>query len=92
MKKIWEAIRDFVRYDIDFGAIGVGFLTLAIIVGLAFAVVVPMHNIDVMEYNDGNCSCGGHYEYSQAIGHRMSTTYIYTCDKCGKPIEIDYIP
>jgi len=41
-------------------------------------------------YNDGICStCGGHYEYSNAVGHKYITNYIYICDKCGRSIEVD---
>lgn len=38
-------------------------------------------------WNNGRCSCGGKWEYEQAIGHRNSTTYMYICDKCGKRHE-----
>ena len=42
-------------------------------------------------WNNGYCSCGGQWEYEQAVGHRVSTSYIYRCDKCGNRIEIsDY--
>ena len=40
-------------------------------------------------YNNGICTyCGGHYIYSQAVGHRHTTNYIYICDKCGHTIEV----
>lgn len=41
-------------------------------------------------YNNGICSeCNvGHYVYSEAVGHQLGSTYIYTCDSCGRKIEI----
>ena len=42
-------------------------------------------------WNDGYCECGGHWIYEQAVGHRVTTTYIYRCDKCGKIIEVYYL-
>lgn len=40
-------------------------------------------------WNNGICSyCGGHYKFQQAIGHLYFTDYMYTCDKCGRSIEI----
>ena len=40
-------------------------------------------------WNDGICPyCGGHYKFQQAIGHRNYTDYMYTCDTCGRSIEI----
>jgi len=44
------------------------------------------------KYNNGYCPCGGHYEYVEAVGHRGTTTYIYSCDKCGHKIELSYLP
>ena len=43
-------------------------------------------------WNDGYCSCGGHWEYvdSESQLHKTkdtfwtSTSYIYKCDRCGK--------
>lgn len=92
MRKIWNAVEDFF-YDhpaLEGLSISLGFLIVVIL--LAVALALPLHSVDVKEYNDGICPCGGHYEYSQAVGHRMSTSYIYVCDECGTPIEIDYIP
>lgn len=43
-----------------------------------------------ISYNDGICSfCGGNWEYSNAVGHKYTTNYIYICDKCGRSIEVD---
>lgn len=44
------------------------------------------------KYNNGYCSCGGHYEYVESVGHMYNTTYIYYCDKCGHKIELSYLP
>jgi len=40
-------------------------------------------------WNNGICSyCGGHYKFQQAIGHQHTTDYLYTCDTCGRSIEV----
>lgn len=39
---------------------------------------------DFNTWNGGYCSCGGHWVYQQAVGHRYSTHYIYKCDTCGE--------
>lgn len=42
------------------------------------------------QYNNGVClKCGGNYEMYQAVGHGISTSYIYKCDNCGNTIELD---
>lgn len=46
------------------------------------------NNKDVLAWNNGYCECGGHWVYEQAVGHRMRTSYIYKCDKCGKILEV----
>ena len=43
---------------------------------------------DEKDWNNGYCECGGHFEYEQAVGHQYRTSYIYTCDSCGRHIEI----
>ena len=43
-------------------------------------------------YNNGNCPCGGHIHYEQAIGHKYTTHFIYRCDKCGRRLELCYDP
>ena len=43
---------------------------------------------DENAWNNGVCSCGGKYEYQQAVGHYYSTDYIYKCNKCGDIIEL----
>ena len=42
------------------------------------------------KYNNGVCqNCGGHYVFKQAVGHQVSTEYMYVCDRCGNMIQID---
>ena len=42
-------------------------------------------------WNNGICPyCGGHYKFIQAIGHQITTDYLYICDTCGNSIEIDH--
>lgn len=41
-------------------------------------------------WNNGICPyCGGHYKFHQAIGHQITTDYLYICDTCGHSIEVD---
>ena len=64
---------------------------IVILLGFVGAVVGLILLTDKKEadrWNNGYCSCGGKYEYTQAIGHAYTTTYIYQCDKCGNTIEV----
>lgn len=54
-------------------------------------LVLVIRSIDNAKWNNGVCSCGGHYIYEQSVGHRYTSTHIYKCDKCGKIIELDSI-
>lgn len=62
---------------------------LLLFMGLAYGC---QHAVDSSEYNNGVCTCGGHFHYEQAVGHRFATNYIYACDKCGRRIELCYTP
>lgn len=64
----------------------------ALIVAMVFLAVKCEKCISSDKYNNGNCECGGHYEYLEAVGHKYSTTYIFFCNKCGRRIEISYLP
>ena len=60
-------------------------------IGILLLILLYILNscISSATYNNGICSyCGGHYVYSQAVGHRYSTDYIYICDTCGRSIEV----
>lgn len=47
---------------------------------------------DDKKWNDGHCDiCGGTWKYEQAVGHRVSTTFIYVCENCGKRIELSKV-
>lgn len=60
-------------------------IVCVVILGLLFVI---HDNSGVAEYNSGVCAkCGGNYVYQQAIGHYMTTTYIYICDHCGAMLE-----
>ena len=48
-----------------------------------FVLLAIDKTIDKFRYNDGYCSCGGKWEYIQAVGHNYSTNYVYKCEKCG---------
>ena len=69
-------------------------LSFFIIGILAIIILLFLDNIIRSEqYNNGICSCGGTFQYEQAVGHRYETRYLYICDKCGRAIEIsNYYP
>lgn len=66
-----------------YGGMGLIFVIIIIVM---FGIVGV---IDNEKWNDGHCTCGGNWEYQQAVGHHVTTTYIYECDQCGKIIEIN---
>ena len=76
--------RDKENEFIDGVKIGIFIL---LFVGLLFFLD---RGIDTWRWNDGYCSCGGKWQYQQAVGHSYTTGHIYRCTKCGKKIELDY--
>ncbi len=60
---------------------------LLIIVGILLGLQGVCRGVNDLKWNDGHCSCGGNWNYVQAVGHYSSTTYLYECDKCGKAKE-----
>lgn len=69
------------------------FILALIIIALLIIVLFINNIVGSAQYNDGICSCGGTYEFKQAIGHQVTTDYLYICDKCGRTIEIpNYYP
>ena len=64
-------------------------IVLAIAVALAFGVDKFDTIVADRKFNNGICTkCGGNYVFVQAVGHQISTDYIYECDGCGGHIEI----
>ena len=68
-----------------FGSIGIALLFL-IILYIGASLWDNAH--DDKLWNDGKCICGGNWVYEQAVGHYLSTGYIYHCDTCNEMIEI----
>lgn len=66
-------------------------LIIGIFILILLFIVFIGYNFDQNKdlWNDGYCSCGGHWEYEVAVEHGDSTTYIYHCDKCENLIEIE---
>lgn len=63
-------------------------LKSALIALVVFIVVVIVcHVSNATKWNGGYCSCGGKWEYLQAVGHRYDTRYLYQCPKCGRTEE-----
>lgn len=65
---------------------------VAIFGGIGILLEANTHTDSLEQYNNGICSkCGGTYKYSQAVGHRYETCYIYICENCDNLIEtVDY--
>lgn len=61
---------------------------ILIIVFTIFVCVRCRHSKDTELWNNGYCSCGGHWQYEQAVGHNYGTSYIYVCDRCDNRIEV----
>lgn len=72
----------------------IGAIISVIVVGvLAFGIWTVADKIDTSvansKWNNGICkACGGELTYLQAVGHYISTDYIYECEKCGRHVEI----
>ena len=78
MKDLIEAI---------FGVILFTVVIIAIIMGIANYCDHRQYKKDVVTWNNGYCQCGGEWEYQQAVGHQVSTEYIYKCNKCNTLFE-----
>lgn len=74
----------------DFFELILTVVVVIIVVVIIFAAIGYSNSKDLKKWNNGCCSCGGHWEYQQAVGHRHDTDYIYKCDKCGKIEEFEY--
>ena len=65
-------------------------ITALLIVVAVILLMFGVKRAAELKYNNGICPvCGGQYVYSQAVGHRSRTGYIYICDECGHLIELD---
>lgn len=64
-------------------------LALAVIVVPVGIIILILANKDINNWNDGYHSCGGKWEYVQAVGHQYDSDYIYKCDRCGDIEEFD---
>ena len=55
---------------------------------IAFGVCTLEAKMDKDTWNNGECNCGGQYEFSNA-SHRKNggNYYYYKCEECGKVIE-----
>ncbi len=62
----------------------VNVVELLALIALVAICVIFVRSAEVKTWNNGYCSCGGSWKYLQAVGHKVSTTYIYQCDKCGE--------
>ena len=58
---------------------------------LGFALFSCASNIiaEQTKWNNGCCSCGGHYKFQQVIGHKDDSDYFYRCNKCGKGLTMN---
>lgn len=66
----------------------ISLIVFAIVFGIARLVFHFREKEDNARWNNGVCECGGNYEYEQAVGHRVDTSYIYKCEQCNRRIEV----
>lgn len=66
----------------------IGFILVSVIITAIFAGMFTMEwNGDQNTWNEGQCECGGSYEFANASRYRNSTTYYWACDTCGHIIQ-----
>ena len=72
---------------------GINFLVIILIAIILVLIVFysQQYEKNKSQWNNGYCSCGGHWEYEQAIEDGDNTTHIYRCDNCGKTIEVNEV-
>ena len=63
-------------------------LSIILFGGVIICVAKCSNEQEEEEWNNGYCECGGHWQYEQAVGHQVRTSYIYKCDSCGRRIEV----
>lgn len=63
----------------------------AVIIIILIAIYGHEYEKNKNEWNNGYCSCGGHWKYKQSVEDGDNTTYIYRCDNCGKTIEVEEV-
>ena len=61
--------------------------TTLIALAVCIVIIIVCHLVNATKWNGGYCSCGGKWEYQQAVGHRYETMYLYQCDRCGRTEE-----
>ena len=66
-------------------------IIFAVIIIILIAIYGHEYEKNKSEWNNGYCSCGGHWEYEQSVEDGDNTTYIYHCDNCGKTIEVEEV-
>lgn len=66
-------------------------IILAIIILALIGVYGYQYEQSKNQWNNGYCSCGGHWKYEQAVDNGKDTVYVYRCEKCGETIEVGEI-
>ena len=66
-------------------------LVLVITFGLTWGMYNECSSADDRWNNGVHAECGGAYQFSGATHYRISTSYYYTCDKCGHTEEFPMI-
>ena len=78
----------YVLFHVLLPAIIVVIIVLTIFQGCA----QTEYNKAVKEYNDGQCECGGNYEFINYTQGYCSQAYVFQCDKCNKIIILKENP
>lgn len=81
-----DTIKEILKEDIDVIILTLGAIMISTIV--VFIVVLGFgymeYRYDSRKWNNGYCSCGGKWEFSQPIVSQSGLLYVYQCDSCGR--------
>lgn len=84
-----KTVKEFLFDDLGIVSVGTLILVLILIIGIMAGELNRAISIEE-NWNHGHCNnCGREWRYEQAIGHGLSTKYLYICDGCLNTIEIE---
>ena len=67
-------------------------LTVVGILALIIIILVSAIAIDKIRWNNGQCKCGGNWEFTNASREKNVSHYYYHCNKCGDVIRLNHTP
>ena len=64
---------------------------LTTITGILFMIFIILGSIlvslDKKSWNNGQCQCGGSYEFQEINVHNIGNGFVYKCNTCGRIVE-----